>query len=122
MRGATRLLALLIAALACLMPSVASADERILSWRSDIAIQPDSSLAVTETLRVQAEDNEIRHGILRDFPTQYRRDGRQVRVGFDVKSVERDGHAEPYATEGITGGVRIKIGSADTYLTPGEHT
>jgi len=120
-RGATRWLALLLAALAFL-PGAASADERILSWRSDIAVQPDSSLDVTETIRVRAEDEDIKHGILRDFPTLYRRDGRRIRVGFDVESVERDGHSEPYETEGITGGVRIKIGDAGTYLDPGEHT
>jgi hypothetical protein len=119
---ATRWLALLLAALAFCLPGAASADERILSWRSDIAIQPDSSLDVTETLRVRAEGNAIEHGILRDFPTLYRRDGRRVRVGFDVSSVERDGRAEPYATEGFTGGERLKIGDADTYLDPGEHT
>jgi uncharacterized membrane protein YgcG len=118
----TRLLALLLAALALCLPGAASADERILAWHSDIAIQPDSSLDVTETLRVRSEGDQIQHGILRDFPTLYRRDGRRVRAGFDVDSVERDGHAEPYDTEGITGGVRLKIGDADSYLDPGEHT
>ena len=39
---ATRLLALLAAALAFLLPGAALADERIVSWRSDIAIRAES--------------------------------------------------------------------------------
>jgi uncharacterized membrane protein YgcG len=120
--GRLRALALLIAALAWLAPGAASADERILSWRSDIDVRRDGSLDVAETLRVQAEGDAIRHGILRDFPALYRRDGRPVRVGFEVRGVERDGRPEPYKTESLDNGVRIRIGEADTYLDPGEHT
>jgi hypothetical protein len=43
--------------------------ERILSYRSDIAVRADGVLDVTETIRVNAEGAEIRHGIYRDFPT-----------------------------------------------------
>jgi uncharacterized membrane protein YgcG len=117
-----RLLALLLAAVAMLLPGVASAEERILSWRSDIDVHHDGSLDVAETVRVRAEGEQIQHGLLRDFPTIYRRNGRQVRVGFDVKGVERDGNLEPFDTESVGNGIRIKIGDADTYLTPGEHT
>jgi uncharacterized membrane protein YgcG len=117
-----RLLAILLAALALWLPGAASADERILSWRSDIQIEPDGSLEVTETLRVNAEGDGIRHGLLRDFPTLYRQDGRQVRVGFDVRGVERDGQKEPYKTEAIDNGIRVRIGDADTLVSEGEHT
>ncbi len=122
MRAFKRLLALLLAALAVLLPGTAAAQERIIAWRSDIDIRADGALDVTETLRVEAEGNEIQHGILRDFPTRYERDGRRVRVGFDVTSVERDGHPEPFKKENIDNEVRIRIGSADTLLSYGEHT
>jgi uncharacterized membrane protein YgcG len=118
----TRLLALLLAALALVAPGAAAADERILSWRSDIDVRQDGALDVTETIRVNVEGNQIQHGIFRDFPTTYDRQGRRVRVGFDVTSVERDGQPEPYDTKGVGNGVRVQIGSADRYLDPGEHT
>ena len=35
--------------------SIARADERILAWQSDIRVRPDSTLEVTETLRVRSE-------------------------------------------------------------------
>jgi hypothetical protein len=98
------------------------AGERIISYVSDVSVNRDASLDVTETIRVMAEGRDINHGIYRDFPTRYERNGRRVRVDFDVTSVERDGRPEPYTPERIRNGVRVKIGSADVNVTPGEHT
>ena len=77
----------------------ASAVERILQFVSDVRVERNSDLLVTETIRVQAEGREIRRGILRDFPTRYvARDGRRVEVGFEVLSVTRNGTPENYST------------------------
>lgn len=103
-------------------PSFDRAGERILSYSSDITVNRDASLDVVETIRVRAEGMEIRRGIYRDFPTRYQRDGRTVRVGFDVQSVTRNGQDERYATERIDNGVRVRIGDADVLLPTGEHT
>src|SRR5207253_1814980 len=56
------------------------------------------------------------------FPTRYERGGRTVRVGFDLQGVTRDGQNEPYATERIDNGVRIRIGDANVIVPQGEHT
>ncbi|MEA3033917.1 MAG: hypothetical protein QOH86_1933, partial [Sphingomonadales bacterium] len=96
-------------------------DERILSFSSDVAVQRDASLEVTETIRIRSEGEEFRHGLLRDFPTRYQMDGRLVRVGFEVESVQRDGHDEPWKTERIENGVRVRIGKANVLLENGEH-
>ena len=105
----------LIAALTLLAASgPAQAVERILLFISDVEVQRNGDLIVTETIRVQAEGREIRRGILRDFPTTYtRRDGTRVEVGFEVQSVTRNGRPEDYSTERLSNGVRIRIGSAD---------
>ncbi len=95
--------------------------ERILSFRSDILVNRDSSLDVTETIRVLAQGQNIRRGIYRDFPTRYQRNGRTVRVGFSVASVQRDGRVEPWSRESISNGVRVRIGDADVMLPTGEH-
>jgi uncharacterized membrane protein YgcG len=113
-------LALFLAALALLAPGMAAADERILSWRSDIEVRADGALDVTETIRLTVEGNQINYGIYRDFPTTYEREGRRVRVGFDVHSVERNGQPEPYDTEGVGNGVRIRIGDGNVYIPHGE--
>jgi hypothetical protein len=135
MKRALSLLALLLAALIALPASAQAAPypstvevsewaqgERILSWRSDIQVRADSALDVAETITINAEGDQINHGILRDFPTTYSRDGRRVRVGFDVASVERDGQPEPYVLESAGNGVRVRIGDADTYIPHGRHT
>jgi uncharacterized membrane protein YgcG len=99
------------------------AAERILQFISDAVVERNGELAVTETIRVEAEGREIRRGILRDFPTRYTaRDGSRVEVGFHVESVTRDGAPETFVTESLANGVRVRIGSAERLLANGQHT
>jgi uncharacterized membrane protein YgcG len=101
----------------------AGATERILDFESDIVVQPDGSLLVTETIRVQSESRQIRRGIFRDFPTDYRDPlDNRYRVGFDLRRVTRDGLSEPARLERRGNGVRVYIGSADRFLRPGIYT
>ena len=63
--------------------------------------QRNGDLHVTETIRDAGRRPQIRRGILRDFPTIYSRtDGTRVEVGFDVRSVTRDGASEEFAPSG----------------------
>jgi uncharacterized membrane protein YgcG len=101
----------------------AAAQEVIRNFVSDVTIAPDGELTARETITVYAEGNQIRRGILRDFPTTYTRpDGTRVRVGFEVLKVMRDGRDEPYAVESMSNGQRIRIGDADVFLSYGAHT
>lgn len=100
----------------------AQAEEKILSYDSHVAIQKDGALDVTETITVRAEGNRIRRGIFREFPTHYKgRNGSQVRVGFELLGVTRNGEVEPAAKEVMNNGVRIRIGQSDVFLTPGDY-
>ena len=119
MRG---LLLALLAALALALPGAAAADERILHYLSDIAVEADGTLDVTETIRLTSEGVVIDHGIYRDFPTRYKNlAGRRVRVGFEVVGIQRDGADEPWETMPLGNGIRIRIGDAETHVPPGEH-
>ena len=101
----------------------ALADERILDFHSDIRIQPDASLIVHEVIRVNSEGVSIRHGIFRDFPTRYKdRLGQEYTVNFHVLDVRKDGARESYEQESLSNGVRVRVGSADRSLDPGEYT
>ena len=114
------LLSLLVALLA--MVGAAHAQERVLDYHADIAIAVDGSMDVTERIRVWAEGTQIVHGIYRDFPTDYRDTHRnRVRIGFDVLDATRDGVAEEWHGERRANGVRIKLGSAATVVSPGDH-
>ena len=114
--------AALAALLLAFLPSAAWAEERITLFSSDIIVQPDASLLVSETIDVVAEGDRIRRGIYRDFPTRYRgRRGGQHRVGFELLGVTRNGEAEPARVEPIAGGVRIRIGDPDRLIENAEH-
>lgn len=99
------------------------ADERILDFHSEVSIVADGRMQVAERIRVRTEGTEIRRGIFRDFPTEYRdRLGNRYGVTFDVQSVRRDDAPEPYFEESRGNGVRVYVGSADRLLDPGEYT
>ena len=109
-------------ALFLLTPGGAVAEERIHHFFSDVQIQRDSSLEVTETIDVRAENQAINHGIYRDFPTRYRgRHGNQVRVGFTFQGATLDGMPVPASTEAYGNGVRIKVGDPEKYVPVGDH-
>jgi len=106
-----------------LLGAAAMAQERILSFDSDITVNSDGSLDVVETIVVNAEGQQIRRGIFRDFPTRYKdRFNNNVVVDFDVVAVTRNGEPERYALEAMRNGVRIRIGNANVMLPRGEHT
>ncbi len=104
------------------LASSALAEERITQFISEVTVNADASLSVRETIIIQAEGNQIKRGILRDFPTTYTdRGGQRVVVGFEVQGVKRDGRAEPYALEPLRNGTRIRIGDKDVFLNEGQH-
>ncbi len=106
-----------------LIAAPAHADERILRYLSDVQVQKDSSLDVTETIDIRAENDRINHGIYRDFPTHYRgRNGSEVRIGFNFEGATLDGVPAPGKAEPYGNGVRIKVGDPDKLVAVGEHS
>ncbi|MEP7241761.1 MAG: DUF2207 domain-containing protein [Devosia sp.] len=108
--------------LALAVPAVAA--EEIRSFVSNITLAVNGTVDVTETLQVNAEGDQIRHGIFRDIPTQLINDDKtRLRSDLKVLSVARDGIVEPYSLESLGNGYkRIRIGSADVFLPQGVHT
>ncbi|HEY6048344.1 MAG TPA: DUF2207 domain-containing protein [Sphingomicrobium sp.] len=105
-----------------LAPAAARADERIQHFLSDVRIQKDSSIEVTETIDLTVEHININHGIYRDFPTRYRgRNGTQFHVGFTFEGAMLDGSPVKASVAPNGNGVRIKIGDADTIVSQGPH-
>ncbi len=93
------------------------AEERILDFNSNITINTDGSMLVVETIKVKSEQNKIKRGIYRDFPTRYKdRYGNNYEVGFSVIGVERDGSRENFFTKSRSNGTRVYIGNKDVIL------
>jgi uncharacterized membrane protein YgcG len=121
----TARLAAFLAALLILASPARAIDtyERITDYRSDVTVARNGTLTVVETIKVVVADDEINHGIFRDFPTTYTdKLGNRVHVDFSVLSVTRDGSPEPFDVDSIDDGQRIKIGDPDKTLEPGVYT
>jgi uncharacterized membrane protein YgcG len=108
--------------LAC-VPLVGQADERILSFHSDIRVFPDGMLEVTETIEVRAEGQQIRRGIFRDFPVEYEdRLGNNYRITLEPLGVLRNGAPEAFHSVRSGQDVRTYFGSKNRFLDHGVHT
>mgnify|MGYP000388463622 FL=1 len=98
-------------------------DERILEYKTDIAVSLDGVLEITERITVSTQGIKIRRGIFRDFPTHYYdKKGNLFRVLFQVDEVLKDSSPTTYSVEKITNGKRIKIGEKDVFLQPDIYT
>ncbi|NJN42864.1 MAG: DUF2207 domain-containing protein [Flammeovirgaceae bacterium] len=97
--------------------------EHILEFHSDIIVNLNRSLDVTEEIKVNVEGNRIQRGIFRDIPTVLiGPNSRKKRYSLDVKEVLKNGEAENFNVESINNGVRIRIGNADVFLDNGVYT
>jgi uncharacterized membrane protein YgcG len=119
-----RMRILFAAILALLLASPSGAEtERVLDFASTVVIDPDGTLTVSETITVQATGQQIRRGIVREFPTTYQGPGgKTVKVGFRLMEVLRDGQPEPHHVEKRSNGVAIYAGQKDVFLSPGRYT
>ncbi len=96
-------------------------DERILSFLSEITVHEDSTMTVTENIKVISSGSQIKRGIYRDFPTKYKTRYGTTIVDFRVLEVLRNGAKENYFIKSLNNGRRLYIGNKDTYLPPGEY-
>jgi uncharacterized membrane protein YgcG len=127
----TRLLFALLAALACCFPFHAQTprprvqrvqNEQITSFHSDITLEADSTLLVTESITVIAAGRQIRHGIFRDFPTSYSDAlNNHYVVGFHMLSATCDSAEESFRVEDYSNGKRIYLGDANLFVASGVH-
>jgi len=111
---------------ACLSPfaalSARAPVERILDYHSDITLEDDGSLLVTETITVNSTGQQIRHGIFREFPTTYTDpyNNRYV-VGFQMLSATCDSAPEKFRVQDQFNGKRIYLGNPNAIVSPGRH-
>lgn len=114
-------LALVLLLLGLVAP--ATADERILRFHSDIVIQEDGWIEVTENITVRAEGKQIRRGIFRDLPTEYwDKKGNVHIVSIEPLAVLRNGDREEFHDAKVGQGIRVYFGHENRFLPNGEHT
>jgi uncharacterized membrane protein len=93
----------------------AYAEEKILSFVSDITINRDASADVRETIIAVTEQQVIRHGIIRSLTNapQYK---------IDNISVNVNGYESPYHLQTSNHQIDIYVGSGSILLQPGTYT
>lgn len=97
-------------------------EEKILSYDVVLVILSSSEIIVTENIEVIAEGQNIKRGIYREFPIDYRdKYGNKYKVDFDILEILKDGVAEPYFTKREGRNIRIYIGKKDYFLNKGKY-
>ncbi len=114
---------LLFAAIVLLFAVPGYSEEKILDFSSTVVVSPQGLMTVREDITVRVEHREIRRGIFRNFPTDYRDDaGKLHRVKFDVQEVLLDGSPVKYSTSREGGYIRLRIGDPSRMVEKGERT
>jgi uncharacterized membrane protein len=93
--------------------------EVIRNFDSQIKINADSSIMVTETINYDFETAE-KHGIYRDIPVNYKTTIGNKSVSLEMQSVTIDGVDESYAISKVGSNKSVKIGELKTFVS-GEH-
>ena len=102
------------------LPKISLA-EAISSFNSQIKINADASINITETIYYDFGD-AAHHGIFRDIPYHYQARGGNYDVKISIGSVtDLDHNPYQYTTSNINGQVEVKIGDPNTTVT-GAHT
>lgn len=102
---------------------VARAEERILSFVSELEVKRDATLDVKETIEVVSEGRQIIHGLMREFPTRYKdRFGNAYMVGFTLKSTLQNAQPIQTRTEDMRNGIVLYLGDPNRRLLPGRYT
>jgi len=97
------------------------ASEYIDAFHSNIEVKVSGDIYVTETITVHVENDKIKRGIYRDFPTMYKTALlTKSTVDFVVLSVKRNGANEPHHTENLSHGVRLYVGSRSQLVSRGK--
>ena len=120
----TSILKLCLAALLllCLLSCPAAALETIRRFGADIRVRADAAIDVTETIEVNVEWNQIRHGILRSFPVAYRERGHLRKVGFEAAYALLDGRPVSFSVSRSGQYQNIKLGDPHALVPRGLHT
>lgn len=105
-----------------------AANERILSFDSDIAVNKDSTVDIIETITILAEGRQIKHGIMREFPIHYKdRFGHAYTIRFTLHSAQQKigpngAHNVRVKTLNKANGIVMYLGDPDVVLKPGVYT
>lgn len=95
--------------------------EKIISFHSDIDVDKNSGITVTENIKVYSLGNNIKRGIFRALPLSRNLNNKTQKVRYHIISVKKNGEEEDYHEETGDGYLKIYAGNKDIILDPGTY-
>ncbi len=103
--------------------STGFATERIYNYDINIDLQTDGSMLVTERIDLEIAGINIKRGIYRDFPVNYKDNkGIKYKVSFEVLEASLDGAPVTQALREKGRYMRLYLGSENHLIPHGRHT
>ncbi len=94
--------------------------ERFLSYQSDIQVNRDRSILITDQI-VYTPGDLRKRGIVLNYPTKRYLNDRLIGVSYDILEVTKDDRPEPYHTESSGDQLTVYFGKSDIFLNPGTY-
>lgn len=113
--SSTRFIGTLAATFLTYATSFAATPESIQSFDSQITVNQDASIDVNETIKIQANQQQFQHGLLRQLTDGRPRD-------YEIRSITVDGVPVSYHVQVQGGDLSIFIGDTSKLLPPGLYT
>jgi uncharacterized membrane protein YgcG len=96
--------------------------ERILNFDTQILVEPDRNIIVTEKIKVFANGDQIKRGITRNIPkNRIDHDNKFFRFEIDILSIKHNGIESNFVEDSSYDDLVIKIGDRDIFLDAGIH-
>lgn len=96
--------------------------EKILTFDSNIIVNKDATIDVTEKITAYANGNLIKYGLVRVMHTHFIDDfGVNHKMKYQIKTVLMNGHSVPYTVANTKDQTIINIGNSGSLLTPGAY-
>ena len=97
--------------------------ERVTLFQSDIVIESDGRLVVSELIKVVSAGQRMKHGVIRVLPRQPKGRGTVLSLQYEAQSVELDGiqlqAPAPISTNSVW---QLFVGQENLPLEPGSYT
>lgn len=116
------LLSVMVVGLAGFPFASARGAEVVESFHTDLTVDSDGVLQVTESISVQVEGREFKRGIYRRYKQSFTDlFGVPHSVAYSVVEVTRNGRPEPWHIKNIDNDLAVYVGESDVLLSPGLH-
>ncbi|MBK1897859.1 DUF2207 domain-containing protein [Chryseobacterium paridis] len=101
--------------------TIVESPEKILSFHSDIDVDKNSGITVTENIKVHSLGENIKRGIYRALPLSRNLNNRTQKVKYTIVSIKKNGSDEDYHEKIEDGFLKIYVGNKDIILDPGDY-